>query len=79
MPESGFVARLAKPGKEPSNLWLTRIALRLVFAVTPVFARIWHGTAERPRLNVFRSLSEIYAQVIDDHAGTYAGFRFLGG
>ncbi|NTU77471.1 MAG: 30S ribosomal protein S5 [Alphaproteobacteria bacterium] len=27
------------------------------------------GTAERPRLNVFRSLSEIYAQVIDDHAG----------
>lgn len=27
------------------------------------------GTAERPRLNVFRSLSEIYAQVIDDQAG----------
>ena len=24
------------------------------------------GTAERPRLNVFRSLSNIYAQVIDD-------------
>jgi len=24
------------------------------------------GTAERPRLNVFRSLSEIYVQVIDD-------------
>ncbi len=27
------------------------------------------GTADRPRLNVFRSLAEIYAQVIDDHAG----------
>jgi large subunit ribosomal protein L18 len=27
------------------------------------------GTSERPRLNVFRSLSEIYAQVIDDQAG----------
>jgi large subunit ribosomal protein L18 len=27
------------------------------------------GTAERPRLNVFRSVSEIYAQVIDDSAG----------
>jgi large subunit ribosomal protein L18 len=27
------------------------------------------GTPFRPRLNVFRSLSEIYAQVIDDEAG----------
>ena len=27
------------------------------------------GTSERPRLNVFRSLSEIYVQVIDDAAG----------
>ena len=27
------------------------------------------GTAERPRLNVYRSLDEIYAQVIDDEAG----------
>jgi large subunit ribosomal protein L18 len=27
------------------------------------------GTAERPRLNVYRSLAEIYAQVIDDTAG----------
>ena len=27
------------------------------------------GTPERPRLNVFRSLSGIYAQVIDDEAG----------
>ncbi|HSB02472.1 MAG TPA: 50S ribosomal protein L18 [Anaerolineales bacterium] len=27
------------------------------------------GTAERPRLNVYKSLSAIYAQVIDDQAG----------
>jgi len=27
------------------------------------------GTSERPRLNVFRSLTGIYAQVIDDVAG----------
>lgn len=27
------------------------------------------GTSERPRLNVFRSLNHIYAQVIDDSAG----------
>lgn len=33
-----------------------------------VRARI-SGTAERPRLNVFRSLEHIYAQVIDDTAG----------
>lgn len=28
------------------------------------------GTPERPRLNVYRSLNEIYAQVIDDVNGT---------
>jgi large subunit ribosomal protein L18 len=27
------------------------------------------GTSERPRLNVFRSLQHIYAQVIDDELG----------
>lgn len=27
------------------------------------------GTPDRPRLNVFRSLSQIYAQIIDDVAG----------
>ena len=27
------------------------------------------GTPERPRLNVFRSLNEMYAQIIDDEAG----------
>jgi large subunit ribosomal protein L18 len=28
-----------------------------------------HGTTDRPRLNVFRSLQHIYAQVIDDDQG----------
>jgi large subunit ribosomal protein L18 len=27
------------------------------------------GTTERPRLNVFRSLSDIYVQIIDDSSG----------
>lgn len=27
------------------------------------------GTAERPRLNVFRSLNNMYAQIIDDKSG----------
>ncbi len=28
-----------------------------------------HGTAERPRLNVYRSLNHIYVQLVDDEAG----------
>jgi len=28
------------------------------------------GTAQRPRLNVFRSAKHIYAQIIDDETGT---------
>ncbi len=28
------------------------------------------GTGERPRLNIYRSLNHIYAQVIDDQSGT---------
>ena len=32
-----------------------------------------HGTTERPRLSVFRSVSHIYVQVIDDMAGTTRG------
>lgn len=28
------------------------------------------GTAERPRLNVFRSLNHIYAQIINDETGS---------
>ena len=28
------------------------------------------GTSERPRMNVYRSLSEIYVQVVDDQVGS---------
>ncbi|OGH64516.1 MAG: 50S ribosomal protein L18 [Candidatus Magasanikbacteria bacterium RIFCSPHIGHO2_02_FULL_47_14] len=35
---------------------------------TRVRARV-QGTSERPRLAVFRSLRDVYAQVIDDNAG----------
>ncbi len=28
------------------------------------------GTAERPRLNIYRSLNNMYAQIIDDTTGT---------
>ena len=39
-----------------------RIKLRIRKRVT--------GTAQRPRLSVFRSVAHIYAQAIDDAAGT---------
>mgnify|MGYP000032355554 FL=1 len=32
--------------------------------------KVSNGTAERPRLSVFRSNKEIYAQLIDDKTGT---------
>jgi large subunit ribosomal protein L18 len=34
-----------------------------------VRGKISNGTAQRPRLNVFRSLNNIYAQLIDDQKG----------
>lgn len=41
--------------------------------------RTINGTAERPRLTVFRSNAQIYAQVIDDKAGkTLASASSLG-
>ena len=44
-----------------------------------IHERIRHklrGTAERPRLAVFRSVAHIYAQVIDDAQGRHAGLGF---
>ncbi|CAM3518998.1 50S ribosomal protein L18 [Zobellia roscoffensis] len=36
--------------------------------------KVSNGTAERPRLSVFRSNKEIYAQVIDDTKGATLAF-----
>ena len=36
------------------------------------------GTQERPRLNVYRSVNHIYAQVIDDAQGRDPGLGYIG-
>ncbi|MBU1652084.1 50S ribosomal protein L18 [bacterium] len=35
--------------------------------------KVVFGTAERPRLVVYRSTNQIYAQLVDDHAGAVIG------
>ncbi|WIV13166.1 50S ribosomal protein L18 [Proteiniborus sp. MB09-C3] len=47
--------------KENSNVKRQKRHLRIRKTV--------NGTPERPRLNVYRSLNHIYAQIIDDKAG----------
>ena len=47
--------------KETSNVSRVRRHVRVRKAIS--------GTTERPRLNVYRSLSNIYAQIIDDTKG----------
>src|SRR3954464_8898805 len=48
-------------GKDSKNTTRTRIHQRLRNRLA--------GTPERPRLNVYRSLNHIYAQVVDDMNG----------
>jgi large subunit ribosomal protein L18 len=56
--EEGTEAMLSKIGKNEKRGYVhERIRKKL------------QGTAERPRLNVYRSLNHIYVQVIDDMAG----------
>jgi len=40
------------------------------FRIKMRIRKIVSGTADRPRLNVFRSNKQIYAQLVDDLAGT---------
>jgi large subunit ribosomal protein L18 len=47
--------------KEAKNVVRTRVHTRI--------RKKLEGTSERPRLNVYRSLNHIYAQVIDDSEG----------
>lgn len=46
---------------------LTKVARRK--RIHKRIRKISQGTAERPRLSVFRSNKEIYAQIIDDRSG----------
>jgi large subunit ribosomal protein L18 len=39
------------------------------FRIKKRVRKVVHGTAERPRMSVFRSNKEIYVQLIDDLAG----------
>lgn len=56
---------------------IQKIARRLKIKAS-IRTKVW-GTAERPRLTVFRSNSQIYAQVIDDTKGvTLASASSLG-
>ena len=52
------------------KLLLNRVDQKCETPETPSACPSIHfGTAERPRLNVYRSLANIYAQVINDETG----------
>ena len=63
-----FAARLARQVR--CSLWRTKKSRSLARVRRHVRVRKHvSGNPQRPRLNVFRSLAEIYAQVIDDESG----------
>jgi hypothetical protein len=51
--------KAGKAGKEPSKPWLIKIVPWLVNAATCACRKHMAGTAQRPRLNVFKSLSAV--------------------
>ena len=56
--------RKAKPARANNRRGETLWSIRLIRTKL-----VFSGTAERPRLDVFRSAKHIYCQVIDDEAG----------
>lgn len=65
MQANKFGAKLARQGRYNMSATTSIARKRRHYRMR----RILMGTAERPRLNVFRSLEHIYVQVIDDVAG----------
>ena len=61
-------ARPAKQERQPQNNG-NQNSFRSASTSSPRVRKDLAGTAQRPRLNVFRSVTEIYAQIIDDSAG----------
>src|SRR5215510_6806676 len=63
-----FAAKLGRLEREPSNMANKSRSVARTRRHSRVRKNLT-GSVQRPRLNVFRSLSGIYAQVIDDQAG----------
>jgi len=68
------VTRLSEGSKVSLSLWLNKYMKNIRIRTTKERRRTRsssgiHGTADRPRLSVYRSNKYIYAQIIDDDLG----------